>query len=220
MGVPPMSEGTRAKTKDHACFTGNLGLNFSGRPVSCSSAKSAMKNSATPILVVLFLFGGAIAGLSWLMQSPAPPPPAPVAAPTPKPRPAAPVANLPPPPDNPPDSGFDPNDPQVQAFMQQRILDRYGDLFDDMNLTPEQQAAVTDLLVQQRQAAGAIYRNAYQGGDSANVDPAQLQQQVEQATAGVTRTLQATLGTRNYQLLQERDAEIRQSYQNAAGPGG
>jgi len=178
-----------------------------------------MKNSATTMLLVLFLLGGAVAGLNWLMQSPAPMPPVIAAAPA-KPKIEPPPEAPPPPPDNGPSQQLDMSDPDVRAMVQQRVDDRYGDLLGAMNLTQQQQDSVTDLMAQRFQATRAIYRDAYQNGYDPNIDPAQLQQQVAQATAGFNQALQATVGPVNFLLLQARDQEIRANYQNGGGPGG
>jgi hypothetical protein len=179
----------------------------------------SMKNSATPILLALFLLGGVVAGISWLMQSPTPAPAAVVAA-APPPKPAAPVALAPPPPEEPPAAEApDDNAQQFQAMMQQRMQDMYGDVFSQMNLTPAQQAAVNDLMAQRFQAVGAIFRNAFQQGVDPAADPAQMRQQIDQAVAGPNQALHAALGDANYQLLQARDQEIRASFQNGGPPG-
>jgi len=97
----------------------------------------------------------------------------------------------------------------------------YGDLWGQMNLTPDQQAKVDDLMMQRAQAIGDFFRNTFQQG---NFDPAagpgQFQQQIDQLSAPANQALQSTLGDANFQLLQARDQQIRQSFQNGGFPGG
>jgi hypothetical protein len=207
-----------------------------------NKARPTAIKSNRNLLLGLVLFGGVVAGVAWFMQNSAPVPP-PVVASLPKPKPVAPVVEEPPAPEPPPVAdeqpappppppgfgGFDPNDPQVQAMMQQRMKqmndNMYGDLWGQMNLSPDQQAKVDDLMMQRAQAVGAIFQNAFQqGGFDPNTDPAQFQQQIDLAQAAANQALQATLGDANYLQLQARDQQIRQSFQNGGfrggGPGG
>jgi hypothetical protein len=75
--------------------------------------------------------------------------------------------------------------------------------------------------MQRGQAVGAIFQNAFQqGGFDPNAGPGQFQQQIEQAQTPANQVLQATLGDANFQLLQARDQQIRQAFQNGGFPGG
>ncbi len=193
------------------------------------------RKSNLSFILGLILFGGVVAGVAWFLQSPAPVPP-PVVVALSKPRPVTPEVEAPPAPEPVPAAeeppappqgfgGFDPNDPQVQAMMQQRMKqmndNMYGDLFSQMNLTPEQQIRVDALMMQRSQAVAAIFQNAFQqGGFDPAAGPGQFQQQIDQAQAASNQALQAALGDANYQQLQARDQQIRQSFQNGGFPGG
>jgi hypothetical protein len=183
-------------------------------------------------LMLLGLIGCGLVGggIAWFMQSSAPVPP-PIVAVLPKPKPPAPVVAPPPAAEEPPapppgPGGFDPNDPQFQAMMQQRMRqmndNMYGDLWGPMSLTSEQQAKVDDLMMQRAQAVGAIFQTGFQqGGFDPTAGPGQFQQQIDEAQAPANQALQATLGDANYQQLQARDQQVRQSFQNGGRfPGG
>jgi len=117
---------------------------------------------------------------------------------------------------------------QLQAMMQQNAQQMtaamYGDLFAQMNLTPEQQTQVDALMAQRTQAVQAVFQNLFQQGgfDPSNVNPAQILPLVDQAQAQANQGLQAVLGDANYQQLQARDQQLRQNFQAGGfgGPGG
>ena len=183
------------------------------------------KSSTGIIVIFLLLMGGGVAGYVFTRQKPAPTPTAVVVAPTPKP--AAPVAQAEPP--TPADFNpgqFDPTDPQNQAMMQENMKQMtdqmYGDVFAGMNLTPQQQAQADALMAQRAQAVQGIFQAMFQQGgfDPTAIDPAQIQQQVNQAQAQANQGLQSVLGAANYQQLQARDQQIQQSFQGGGGFGG
>jgi len=187
------------------------------------------KSSATPILLLLLLLGGGIGGYAWYRHNQAP-----------VPKPVAAVRPPPPAEDYQPPPPYNPNVPpadntvgqmqidpaQIQALMQQNMQQMtaamYGDLFAQMNLSPEQRAQVDALMAQRAQAVQAYFQNAFQQGgfDPANVNPAQIAQQIDQLSAPANQALQAALGDANYQQLQARDQQVRQSYQQVYQPGG
>ena len=182
----------------------------------------ARKSATGTIVLFLLLVGGGIAGYLWTRQKPASIP-TPVAV-APKPAPTTQVAQDAPPPVADFNPGqFDPNDPQAQAMMQQMTETMYGDVFAGMNLTPEQQDKVDALMMQRTQAVQGIFQNMFQQGgfDPTAIDPAQIAQQVDQAQAQANQSLQAVLGTANYQQLQARDQQLRQGFAGGGGfPGG
>lgn len=190
------------------------------------------------MLIGLVALGGMVACIAWFMHGSAPVP-KPVAAA----RPTAAVMLPPPPPNDPPavdDSdqpATDPrqqfgqamlammNDPQMQqnmTAMAATMTDAlFGDLFSQMNLSPDQTTAVNDLMAQRAQAANAVFMNALQQGLDPVANRDQLQQQIQQAQAATDQGLRATLGDANFQQFQARDQQLRQSFQNGGGfPGG
>jgi hypothetical protein len=117
------------------------------------------------------------------------------------------------------------NDPQMQAQIQQRTMEMADNMYDDvlgqMDLTPDQADQAYDLLVQRMQAGGQAFFTAMQQGLDPVADQARLQQMAQQAQAQMDQSLRATIGTANFQQIQARDEEVRQSFQGGGGfPGG
>jgi hypothetical protein len=95
------------------------------------------------------------------------------------------------------------NDPDVMRRLatQARVqtLKRYGELFMQLNVPPEQTEQFTKLLTDKRQAPVDVAVASYQNGEDPWSDPAGLQEMTRAARAEIESQIHSLLGDANYE---------------------
>jgi hypothetical protein len=123
--------------------------------------------------------------------------------------------------DGPPGFGQMPDTAQMQEFMQAQMTNMvdtgYADLFDELNLPPEQAEKMRALLVKRMSVFGDVMNTAMQQGLNPFTDAQQLQQMTTAAQAQVDTGIQAMLDPASYQTYQDYNTQLVQTF---GPPGG
>lgn len=108
----------------------------------------------------------------------------------------------------------DANDPVVMRRLNLEArnftMRRYGDLFDQLKLEPQQAVELTMLLADKRQSATDIAVTAYQRGEDLSKDPTRYRELVSAATTAIERQIGALLGEASYTHYRDYDHSVGQ----------